>query len=164
MELNWEWRSGSNQRQLRGWQGVPLIGTIFLIIGLCFLTTGVVLGLMTSNFVDHSLQTKATVVSLQTIKNKDGETFAPIFKFLDMGGREHTITSHSSSSPAGFSVGETVQILYSPSDPEDARIDTLWQLWGIPLIFGPLGGVFALVGAVLLLISRRRLKRLAGGV
>lgn len=163
MELKLEWRYGSGGSKLRGWQAVPLVGTILFVVGSCFLVIGLVLGLVTSNFIDHSVQTRATVISLQALKSNDGETFAPVFEFADANGREHTITSHSSSNPAGFSVGETVRILYSPGDPEDARIDTLWQLWGIPLIFCPLGGVFALVGAVLLLISRRRSKRLAGG-
>jgi len=163
MELKWEGVGGSRRHKLCGWQAVPLVGTIFLVLGSGFLVMGVVLGLITSNFVENGRQAQATVVSLQAVSGDNGVTYAPVFQYSGADGREHTVTSHASSSPAGFSVGERVNILYSSKDPEDARIDTLWQLWGFPLIFCPLGGLFALVGAILLLVLRRRFRQTARG-
>ena len=38
-----------------------------------------------------------------------------------------------------FDIGEAVAVLYDPSHPRDARIDSFFQLWFAPLILGFLG-------------------------
>jgi hypothetical protein len=43
-------------------------------------------------------------------------------------------------------VGETASVLYDLADPDDARIDTFFQLSFAPMILGGIGFVFTLNG------------------
>ncbi|HEY9126842.1 MAG TPA: DUF3592 domain-containing protein, partial [Acidobacteriaceae bacterium] len=86
-------------------------------------------------------------------------TFAPVFTFVSLDGRSHSITSNSSSNPAGFEVGDTVHVLYDPAAPSGAKIDTFWQLWGIAVVFGGIGATFTPIGIVSLVIARAQRRR-----
>jgi hypothetical protein len=67
----------------------------------------------------------------------------PIFEFSDANGRVHRVANSSQQSFVRFATGDTVSIAYSRSDPQRARIDTLWfnHRW----VFGGLFVALALV-------------------
>ena len=50
----------------------------------------------------------------------------PIFEFTDENGRLHHVVNSSQQAIVRFSTGDAVAIAYSRSDPQRARIDTLW--------------------------------------
>ncbi len=50
--------------------------------------------------------------------------------------------------PPGFQTGEWVPVLYDPSRPAAARINTFLHNWLATLLLGIVGAVFTLVGAV----------------
>jgi Protein of unknown function (DUF3592) len=56
------------------------------------------------------------------------------------------VTSTISSSPAAFSVGESVRVRYDPANPEDARIHKFFEIWGATVIFGIVGAAFIAFG------------------
>ena len=71
----------------------------------------------------------------------------PIFEFSDADGRVHRVVNSSQQSLVRFAAGDAVSIAYSRSDPQRARIDTLWfdhrWLFGggfvaLALVFGAL--------------------------
>ena len=80
-----------------------------------------------------------------------------MFEFKDAEGGSHRVTSPVSSRPAAYDVGEKVAVLYSPGDPEDARIDSFFGLWGGSCIFGGIGFLFTLVATIVLVKQRRPL-------
>ncbi len=55
-----------------------------------------------------------------------------------------------------FDIGEAVAVLYDPSHPRDARIDSFFQLWFAPLIPGL---VFTAVGGGAIIASMRSTDR-----
>ena len=67
-------------------------------------------------------------------------------RFVTPAGEAVEFTGSVGSSPAAFEVGEAVAVLYDPADPQDARIDSFFQLWFGPLILGFLGLVFTAIG------------------
>ncbi len=68
----------------------------------------------------------------------------PIFEFADANGQKHRVVNSSQQSIVRFATGDAVSIAYSRSDPERARIDTLWfnHRWMIGGIFVALALVF----------------------
>ena len=68
----------------------------------------------------------------------------PIFEFSDANGRVHRVVNSSQQSIVRFAAGDAVSIAYSLSDPQRARIDTLWfnHRWMIGGVFVALALVF----------------------
>ena len=66
-------------------------------------------------------------------------TYAPRFEFKTPDGESWSVLSSTSSMPAGFRVGDEVRVVYDPSDPNDAKIDAVMQLWFMPILVGIVG-------------------------
>jgi len=120
----------------------------------------------TAHFIHRSAVAEGKVLSLrEVISPSDGPnqnesiTYAPIFTFKAADGASYIISSETGISPPGFAVGETVRVLYSPSNPAEARIDSFAQLWFTPMIFGLLGVGAIAAGLLLLKMERRRARR-----
>jgi hypothetical protein len=56
------------------------------------------------------------------------------------------VASNNFSSPAEFTVGQDVTVLYERDRPEEARIDSFYQVWGMAEVLGIIGGVFVALG------------------
>jgi hypothetical protein len=130
-----------------------------LLVGLGF-------AIYTTYFIRSSAVADGKVLSLrETVKHSDNPnqsdsiTYAPVFTFKAADGASYTISSDTGSLPAGFAVGEIVHVLYLPSNPSGARIDSFEQLWIFPLIFGLLGLGVTAAGLLLLHLERRRIRR-----
>lgn len=80
----------------------------------------------------------------------------PIVAFQDASGQRVEFQSSSGSNPASYSVGKIVSVLYRAGEPQSARINGFFSLWGAALIVGILGGVFSLVGVSMILVPMIR--------
>jgi hypothetical protein len=93
-------------------------------------------------FVRTAAHTNGKIVRMLEHKDRDDDTFYyPVFSFHDVQGVEHTIHSSTGSFPPAYEVGDTVPVLYSSTDPANARIDAFFPVWGLSLIPGIIGGV-----------------------
>jgi hypothetical protein len=120
----------------------------------------------TTHFIHSSAVAQGRVLSLREIVSHSDDadqhesiTYAPVFNFKAADGASYTVSSDAGSSPAGFAVGEAVRVLYSPSNPARARIDSFAQLWFTSLIFGCLGVGAIAAGLLLLRLERKRARR-----
>jgi len=105
----------------------------------------------TKTFLDHASRADSKVVRLVERPGSDsGTLFYPVFAFRDAGGREHEIYSSTGSFPPSHSIGNTVKLLYRSEQPNDARTDDFFSLWGLPAILAGFGVLELLVGAALL--------------
>lgn len=93
-------------------------------------------------------------------RENDTTNYAPVFEFVAADGRTYTVTSGTASNPPAYGTGEIVRVLYLPHSPTHARLKGVMQLWLFPLISGPLGAFYALIGGVLLWFDRRYQRRL----
>ena len=82
----------------------------------------------------------------QGSRDQYGQAYAPRFEFQTPDGERREVLSDTGSSPAGFSVGDRVTVLYKPDDPSNAKIDTFGQLWLFPVIVGVIAVIAIVVG------------------
>jgi hypothetical protein len=101
------------------------------------------------HFVQTAAHAKGRIV--QMLEHRDGDhgtAFFPVFSFRDDQGAEYTIHSSSGSFPPEYEVGDTVPVLYSAANPKNAKIDSLFSIWGISLITGILGVIDLPIGLI----------------
>jgi hypothetical protein len=122
----------------------------FLTIGPCLVVYSLVAIVKTRSFIRRSVEVAGEVVRLERSKDRDryGYTYAPVFSFIAADGNTYTVTSDVSSSPAGFDVGDPVEVRYDPADPQAARIHSFFQTWGGAVISGAVGVVFFSFGCM----------------
>jgi hypothetical protein len=138
----------SNQPLEFRWKhsGQPIPARILKIVSLFLFGLSVVLlaavaitAGMAVNLKNHGIHVTGTVDELIEVRDKqiqsatESGTYAPKFSFIDKDGRPHSVTSHYSSSPASFAVGDQLPVLYSQGDPESAQIYSVWQVWYVPI-------------------------------
>lgn len=141
-----------------------LIGWIFLIVGLPFLSVAVFLFLRDASFAGDGARAEGRVIELlRLVETEPGETasvtYNGVIRFADQNGRAQEFSETLRTNPPRFAVGDRVTVIYDPARPSRAVVDDFWGRKGLPAIFLGLGGIFASIGAVFLSgdIRRRRM-------
>lgn len=134
---------------------ITIFGAVFGTIGLVFLTVALFSARSDYAFRKGAVSTTGTVVDLERSGGNDN-TYKPVFEFVDRNDRKHRGVGSVASSPPAFHRGEEVRVLYNPSDPEGARLDSFLENWFLPVLFGGMGTLFAGVAAGCGLIAWRR--------
>lgn len=145
-----------------------LVGGIFALVGAAMLAISLFLLAQRNEASRDDLRTAGVVHALAPGRDQDGGvTYTAIVRFADRQGQMHEFPDGIASRPPRFSRGERVPVLYDPQTPERAVIDDLWGRLGALLIIGPLGLLFAILGATLLIVDlragRRKARLLRGG-
>ena len=138
------------------------IGGIFAPIGLIFAAVGGWFFLQDRELAAGGLRAEGRVLELVETRDSDGGyNYKPLVEYIDAAGARHRFTSAISSSPPAHSAGDRVDVIYSPTDPGRATIDSFVDRHLFPLVFGGLGTVFAAIGAGLILTYLRRQRAVA---
>ena len=125
-----------------------LLTGIFLLIGIGLLGGAVLSFVMTLQFIDRAVAADGVVIALEERWDSDDSayTYYPRVAFETEDRRKFEFTSDTGSRPASFDIGDPVRVLFDPARPEAARIDSVLQLWLLPLILGGIGTVFSAFG------------------
>lgn len=90
----------------------------------------------------------------------------PSIAFSTGQGERVTFSGQVCSRP-GYDVGESVELLYDPLEPQNAHIDGFTQNWFVSLLLGSFGLIFLAAGLLFLLpgvfADRRRTRLERGG-
>jgi len=112
----------------------------------------------TERFLHHAYRVTGQIVRLNQDDNDGHRLYAPVFRFTAEDGRMYTVESNNYSSPPEFVAGQTVPILYIPSEPASARIETSWQLRGMETVSLLLGWSFPLLALASIWWRRPRIR------
>lgn len=112
----------------------------------------------TTTFLKTAITTQGTVIEGTVIEGtviKARET-NPTIQFKTKDGRNIIFNdthnrSRSSKFKEVYSTGSQVSIIYQPNHPENARINTFYQLWFDLLISAFVGAIFTISGITLLI-------------
>lgn len=121
-------------------------GLVLVLPGLVLLGLGLWQYLEARSFVNNSLSTEGRVVKNATRSSDTGVIFSPVFEFSDVNGNRYLKESDTATYPAKYQPGETVEVLYQPDNPIDARIASNFSVWGIAGILLLLGSLFLVFG------------------
>ena len=129
---------------------------VFLGVGALMLLVALLLWNNTRRFIANADTAQGRVIELIEVRDKDDGSisYKPVVTYEAANGKSITFTASFSSKPAPYDVGESVEVLYAPGDPQEARIRGFSSLWLGPTILGGLGTVFAGIGGGMLLARR----------
>ncbi|GEM_PF-1628089 len=83
---------------------------------------------------------------------RGGSTYHPRISFVTNKGESFDFQSNTGSSPAMYTVGEIVPVLYNPANPTVATIDSFLVSW-FPIM------LCLLIGTVFLILGLRRIQK-----
>ena len=114
---------------------------MFLIMGTCFGLSafGLLVGAVWAYFsqqrkMESRVAGVGTVVELTTRATARSSIICPVVEFTASSGEKIKFTSEFGSRPAGYKVGQSVNIRYDPVDTQKAEIELTMNLWLTPLI------------------------------
>ncbi len=127
-----------------------LVGSIFMILGGIMLTIVVYLIQSNYQFAQRAIPIKGEVIGYdnhQSSNDNGGSTtmYTPTFQY-DFVGKTYTHKSSTSSSSPSYEIGEEVDVLVDPNDPNEILIDNFWEKWFLPALLGFMGSMFTGMG------------------
>jgi hypothetical protein len=136
--------------------------TIFLGVGLiCLIAAGFVFR-RTQALGERAERADGKVVEVVYRSARAGErtgSYSSIFRFATRDGRTVQATASVRATTARHRVGDVVRVLYDPSDPTNAVIDSLVDRYFLLIVLLPMGLGFTAFGApVLIVIGLRKRK------
>lgn len=129
----------------------------FTAVAVLLLVAGAVVLFFSVRFATASETAVGTVVEVsaqQDCERRNNrrecrDVYRPTVTYTTAAGEEITFTSNSANSNWNFPIGSTVNVRYDPANPQGARMDGWFSLWGAPTIVGGLGVVFGVVALIL---------------
>jgi hypothetical protein len=82
--------------------------------------------------------TTGTVVQLEESNSSEGGccVYSPVIEF-HAAGQTYSFEGDNASDPPAYDVGEVVDVIYHPSDPNTAQINKWTERWLFPIIIIP---------------------------
>jgi len=111
----------------------------------------------TSLFVQEASRAEGTIVDMVTVDTVSARgyrstVYYPTINFMDRGGEKIEFKSTIGTNPPSYSKGQKVEILYRPTDPQNAQINDFGSLWTGPIVLGSIGGGFLIIGTIVMTI------------
>ena len=129
----------------------------FAIFGVAGLIGCLVMGINTKELVEQGIETTGTVVKFAEMRSQGGSpTYAPVVEFTTIDGSAVRFQEDYYSDTPSHRVGDKVEIIYDPTSPNNASINTLWGLWGAVIALGILGFVFCSIGFGIIFYKYRK--------
>jgi len=123
--------------------GIVMVGVGFLMIGIALFSLT-----RTRNFINISEKTQGTVIlNIYQADSEGGGGYTPIFEFRTLQGKKVEVSSNLRTNPPQFKVGQIVEVLYDPKNPEGARINKGFNLYYVPAFLGLFGLIVGGMGA-----------------
>jgi Protein of unknown function (DUF3592) len=127
-------------------------------IGSIFLAAAAVSFISTARFLSSAITTQASFAGSKTRTggNHGGVFYYPQFSFHTQDGREVIFTARDGSTDQPYVVGQRVPVVYDPTRPEHAELDSFWSLWAGALFLAAFALPFAGIPAFIFVLMRRR--------
>lgn len=108
---------------------------------------------ISQNLMADGIKTKAKVTDLIEVRSDDGYTYKPVFEYTDRNNNLVTFKSSISSSPAPYSIGDKVNIVYDKHS-DDRKVISFWGLYRWTLILLSIASPLFIIGGGYMLYSK----------
>ena len=141
-----------------------LLGIIFILAGIAFLTGSIIMTLERIEMHKGWISTDGTVLILEeyvtesidnNLVKKKYLLFRPVLQFEVPDGKIIRYTSSSGSNTPLYTPGQKVKMLYNPEKPQEAIIDSPFELWLLPGILAVLGILLFPIGTALIYLHNK---------
>ena len=122
------------------------IGAIFAAIGTIFVAIAVMVAFNEASFIGQAKSASADVLAVHYRVGSGRGSYRLDLRFTTPNGNIQTATVPSATNPPAVKQGDRVEVLFDPGDPSHVQINSFTQLWTLPLIFGAIGLIFAVIG------------------
>lgn len=124
--------TGVNRLQIGCW---IIFGNLFLA-GFCL--WGVYAAYTSWILQNKGIMTTGNVVRLEESNSSEGGccVYSPVVEF-NANGQTYSFEGDTASDPPAYDVGEVVNVIYDPSDPDTAQINKWSERWLFPIIIIP---------------------------
>jgi len=111
-----------------------------------FCLWGVYAGYISWKLDNEGETTTGRVVRLEESNSSEGGccVYSPVVEF-DVNGQTYSFESDNASDPPAYDVGEEVNVIYHPSEPNTAQINKWSERWLFPIIIIPVMIITALI-------------------
>ncbi|MEM8603584.1 MAG: DUF3592 domain-containing protein, partial [Cyanobacteria bacterium P01_H01_bin.121] len=140
-------------------KALAIIKYVFTFVGIGMLVATYFFYTNTQTFLDSAIAAEGTVIELIRSRSNDSTTYRPIVQFTSPSGEPIEFVSSVGSNPPRYKPGQTVAILYNPENPQNARLDGFFALWGSSLILGGIGTSFTATGIGLWVGERQQRRK-----
>jgi hypothetical protein len=117
----------------------PVLGSIGLILVAGWLLYA------RHDFVSRAQAADGRVVQVRRSLHTDERAYRTTFAFRDAAGTEHRVRSRALMPVRMHRYGDSVPVLYDPANPANARIESFWELWALPVGLG-VAGLASMIG------------------
>lgn len=127
--------------------GKRVFAGLFLLIGFVSIVGGVVWLAKTARFCQSAHRGVATIEAIEETRSPRSNARYPRYSFVDDRGNAHTKRSAFSLDGKSWdwTVGQTIEVLYDPGDPEQSILNEFGQLWSTPIAFTGFAMLWTLV-------------------
>lgn len=110
----------------------------------------------TSSFVKEASRAEGTVVDIVLVDmgvntRRTSSVYKPTINFVNHEGEKVEFTSSVGTNPPSYSKGQKVEILYRPTEPQNAQINDFGSLWSDSIILAGMGGGFFILGIIVVI-------------
>jgi hypothetical protein len=129
----------------RVWNGCLIVFTNLFFAGFCL--WGVYAGYISWKLEKEGVTTTGTVVRLEESSSAESGccVYSPVIEFIASNDQTYSFEGDTASDPPAYDVGEKVDVLYDPKDPETAQINKWFERWLMPIILIPTMTLTALI-------------------
>lgn len=130
------------------------IGAIFAVIGF---------GMIINDMMFESRAERAGGTVIRNIRSSDsdGVSYRPVVEFRDATGMRREFASSMSTSWVAYNEGDAVDVLYDPTSPDRASIDSSMERFILPGMFAGMGSLFVFIGGGVIAWRVRRIQTVA---
>lgn len=123
-----------------------LHGVALFILGIAFLSGGVYLLKVKMEFFNRSIKVDGIILEVESSKSRSTTYYHLVISFQALDGNTYTFSSETGSSAAfDFNKGDKIAVRYTEEDPQKAKVDSIIELWALPLALLLVGIVLSAV-------------------
>ncbi len=121
----------------------------FIFLGSIPLVGALIVYRNTNLYLAEAAKAEGTVVKVVRPPNND--VYYPVVQFTSQNSQTIEFQSSEGSYPPSYSKGQKVEVLYRPTNPQDAQIRNFFSLWSGSITLAGSGGLLFLTGTLTLL-------------
>lgn len=122
-----------------------VINVFFLIPGLVMLGVAIYFFISQQQIINQGNKVSGKVIAYPA---------QPLFAY-EYRGQQYEYQSSTSSDPPAYEMGEEVDLYVDGNDPYNVVVDTFMDRWFVIVLLGGMGGMFAGVSMLTLMLTRR---------